>query len=174
MSKARVSVEELSCGQLDEVEPLWNSLREHHGSVAPAWLGPPRERGDSWARRRRDYQTWLSSVPASFVLVARRRGRVIAYAMVHLRAGSATFPLSERAGEIETFCVLPEERGSGVGTLLLDAVRERLRALGAAEIGLSVLEGNDAALRFYRRAGLRQYAVWLSGPVDTSGQEGSP
>jgi ribosomal protein S18 acetylase RimI-like enzyme len=169
MSRPEISVEELPSSQLDELEPLWNALREHHSSVAPAWLGPPRERDDSWARRRREYQALLSSDSDSFALVARRGGRVIAYAMVYLREGSATFPLSERAGEVETFCVLPEERGGGLGALLLDAVRERLRALGVAEVSLHVLEGNDAALRFYRRAGFRQFAVSLSGPVDTSG-----
>jgi ribosomal protein S18 acetylase RimI-like enzyme len=168
MTTADISIEELPSSRLDEVEPLWNSLREHHISVAPDWLGPPRERADSWARRRREYREWLSSGSEAFVLVARRRGRVIAYAMACLRDGSATFALGERAGEVETLCVLPEERGSGVGTLLLDAVRQRLHGLGAAEIGLHVLEGNDAALRFYRRAGLRPFAIWLSGPVDAT------
>jgi ribosomal protein S18 acetylase RimI-like enzyme len=169
MTTADISIEDLPSSRLDEIEPLWNSLREHHAGVAPGWLGPPRERAESWARRRSEYREWLSSGSDAFVLVARRRGRAIAYAMVYLRDGSATFASSERAGEVETLCVLPEERGGGVGMLLLDAVRERLRAFGAAEISLHVLEGNDAALRFYHRAGLRPFATWLSGPVDTRG-----
>jgi ribosomal protein S18 acetylase RimI-like enzyme len=169
MTTADISIEELPSERLDEVEPLWNSLREHHANVAPGWLELPRERADSWARRRREYREWLSSGSDAFVLVARRRGRVVAYAVVRLRDGSATFASGERAGEVETLCVLPEERGRGVGALLLDAVRDRLHGLGAAEIGLHVLEGNEAALRFYSRAGLTPFATWSSGPVDMSG-----
>jgi ribosomal protein S18 acetylase RimI-like enzyme len=167
IATADISVEELPSARLDELEPLWNSLREHHASVAPNWLGQPRKRAESWARRRREYQDWLSSGADAFVLVARRRGRAVAYAMAHLGDGSATFASGERAGAVETLCVLPDERGSGVGMLLLDAVRARLSRLGAAELSIHVLYGNDAALRFYRRAGLRPFAIALTGAVLT-------
>ena len=59
--------------------------------------------------------------------------------MVHLRGGSPTWPMSERAGELETLSVLPDECGKGIGTLLLEAVYQELSDLGAEEVSLHVL-----------------------------------
>src|ERR1700720_566424 len=79
-----LSIRHLRRDELDLLEPLWSALREHHQSVA-AHLGPSRKRAESWARRRAQYETWLSE-PDSFVLVAERNGCPVGYAMVHLRA----------------------------------------------------------------------------------------
>jgi ribosomal protein S18 acetylase RimI-like enzyme len=47
----------------------------------------------------------------------------------------------------------PEFRGQGFGTRLLDAARERSRALGLRELSLLCFAGNTGARRFYERAG---------------------
>ena len=44
-------------------------------------------------------------------------------------------------------------RGTGVGRELLDAARERLAEWGAQVMTISVLAGNEGAVRFYRREG---------------------
>jgi ribosomal protein S18 acetylase RimI-like enzyme len=67
--------------------------------------------------------------------------------------------MSERAGELETLAVPPEERGRGIGRALLAAVSQRLQNMGAAEISLHLLVGNDQAARFYEREGFRPFAV---------------
>ncbi len=142
-----VTIHLLDPEDLDRVEPLWNALREHHATVAPD-LGVPRSREESWRRRRAQYEAWLSE-PGSFLLLAESSGELVGYAMVHLRSGSSTWPLGEHAGEIETLSVLPAARGKGIGTALLAAVREELRAVGVTELSLLVLPGNLAALRAY-------------------------
>lgn len=80
-------------------------------SITPH-LGAPRPRGESWQRRRGQYAGWLAESEA-FILLAERQGRPVGYAMVCVREGSPTWPLSERAGELETLSVLPSERGGG-------------------------------------------------------------
>jgi ribosomal protein S18 acetylase RimI-like enzyme len=40
-----------------------------------------------------------------------------------------------------------------------------MRELGATELMLYVLEGNDAAVRFYERLGMRPYLRVMLGPV---------
>jgi ribosomal protein S18 acetylase RimI-like enzyme len=152
-------IRRIEASELDLVEPLWNGLREHHSSVTPE-LGSPRSRTESWQRRRREYQQWLAE-PEAFVLIAERNGRQVGYAMVHVRTGSPTWPLSEQAGEIETLSVLPGERGSGTGTELLEAVREELRGRGIAEVSLHVMPTNGDAIRFYERHGFKTYALWV-------------
>ncbi len=64
-----------------------------------------------------------------------------------------------------TLSVLPEHRGKGVGSLLLNAVRAELHALGATELSLHVLPRRKDARRFYERHGVTTFAPWLSSPV---------
>jgi ribosomal-protein-alanine N-acetyltransferase len=55
--------------------------------------------------------------------------------------------------EILTFGVVPPCRNKGLGTALLQAAIERLRASGAKRLFLEVEDGNQAALRLYRSCG---------------------
>jgi ribosomal protein S18 acetylase RimI-like enzyme len=56
-------------------------------------------------------------------------------------------------GELLAIYVDPDCVRSGVGSLLIAAGRKRLSAIGIAEASLWVLDGNDAARRFYERDG---------------------
>jgi ribosomal-protein-alanine N-acetyltransferase len=55
--------------------------------------------------------------------------------------------------EILTFGVVPPCRNKGLGRALLQTAVEHLRASGARRLFLEVEDGNDAALRLYRRFG---------------------
>jgi ribosomal protein S18 acetylase RimI-like enzyme len=159
VSDTTISIRSLDIAEIGLVEPLWNALREHHTALAPT-LDSPRPREESWARRRTQYENWLAE-PGSFILVAEQANALVGYAMVHLRSASPTWSSSEQAGEIETLSVLPEMRGQGIGTALLQGVRERLKPLGLSELSLHVLAGNDDATRFYERHGFSRFATWL-------------
>lgn len=159
MSDTAISIRPLDVAEIGLVEPLWNALREHHTALAPT-LDSPRSREESWARRRTQYETWMAD-PGSFILIAEQAGSPVGYAMVHLRSASPTWSSSEQAGEIETLSVLPEMRGQGIGTALLQGVRERLKPLCLGELSLHVLVGNDQAARFYERHGFSPFATWL-------------
>lgn len=159
MSDAAISIRPLDVAKIELVEPLWNALREHHIAVAPT-LDSPRSREESWARRRAQYETWMAD-PGSFILVAEQAHSPVGYAMVRLRSASPTWSSSDQAGEIETLSVLPEMRGRGIGTALLEEVRERLKPLGLCELSLHALAGNDDATRFYERHGFSPFATWL-------------
>ncbi len=168
-------IRQIGASELDLIEPLWNALREHHSSVTPD-LGPPRSREESWERRRRQYEEWLGE-PEAFLLLAERAEKQVGYAMVHVREGSPTWPLSERAGEIETLAVLPSERGQGTGTELLQAVRTKLHAHEITEVSLHVMPTNSGAIRFYERHGFSTYALWVranGGHASSRGAEPPP
>jgi ribosomal protein S18 acetylase RimI-like enzyme len=155
-----VSIRHLDPADIELVEPLWNALREHHASVSPH-LGAPRTREASWQRRRAQYERWLAE-PDAFVLIAELGETPVGYAMVHLRAGSPTWPTGERAGEVETLSVQPDARGRGIGTMLLRAVERELAGLGVDELSLHAISTNHQAMAFYERHGLRPFAQWLS------------
>ncbi len=55
--------------------------------------------------------------------------------------------------ELEHIAVLPEARGRGIGSMLVDEVFAAARALGVASVELSVWEFNDDARRLFARKG---------------------
>ncbi|XP_056408206.1 thialysine N-epsilon-acetyltransferase-like [Hyla sarda] len=56
---------------------------------------------------------------------------------------------------LEDLYVMPEHRGSGVGSKLFAAVAESCLSLGCARLQLSVLDWNQPAISFYRSRGAR-------------------
>jgi ribosomal protein S18 acetylase RimI-like enzyme len=142
--------------QLDELRPLWLALRDHHGSVTPDWE-PLRAADDSWARRRADYEKWLTE-PDAFCLVARQGRRAVGYVLVTVNEGSPTWQRG-RFGYVETLSVLPDARGRSIGAALLDAAAQRLAALGVDDMELTVVARNERARRFYAREGFEEAFV---------------
>ncbi|WP_433828726.1 N-acetyltransferase family protein [Actinoplanes sp. CA-015351] len=72
-------------------------------------------------------------------------GRVLGVA-----AGSLTAP---GVGELAMIYLEPDERGRGLGSLLLDRVTEQVRELGATEMWVAAVVGNEMALPFYEARG---------------------
>ncbi|OUO61486.1 hypothetical protein B5F74_05010 [Collinsella sp. An271] len=63
--------------------------------------------------------------------------------------------LDDGIGSIDDLVVLPEARGQGVGSQLMEWARREFAQRGIREIELTVSEGNDDALVFYERHGFR-------------------
>jgi ribosomal protein S18 acetylase RimI-like enzyme len=67
---------------------------------------------------------------------------------------------------IEELVVAERARGSGVGGELLTELLGRLDAAGCAEVSVTTMPDNDGAIRFYRRHGLTEEAVFLEKHFD--------
>ncbi len=143
--------------RLDELEPLWRALYEHHAQVGRG-VAPVRSLADSWRHRRAEYEAWLGA-GESVLLVAQREERAIGYAMVRPCPGAATWDLGERGLEIETLAVLAEERGAGAGHALMEAAAEVARESGAEFMSVGLVHTNEGAYRFYEREGFRRFYV---------------
>jgi len=63
-------------------------------------------------------------------------------------------------GHIVTIDVKAGTRRSGVGSLLLRAAEDRLRAAGSRAVGLETAVDNAAALAFYKRHGYSVVRTW--------------
>jgi GNAT superfamily N-acetyltransferase len=158
-------IETLDPSALDRVEPLWLALVAHHGSITDL---PTREPAETWRRRREEYARWLSDGLA-FVLLAvpEAGGAPEGYAVVRVHpSASATFELGAPVGQLESLAVLESARGTGAGTRLIRAARERLRALGVTNWVVEVLDANPAARRLYEREGFRPFYSALLSPID--------
>ncbi|HEX6027321.1 MAG TPA: GNAT family N-acetyltransferase [Solirubrobacter sp.] len=151
--------------QLDELEPLWIGLHRHHRTVVPSPAMLVDDDSMSWSRRRALYRGWMATGDA-LVLVARRAGVPVGYAVAHLQDGpDDTFAIGARYAELFSLSVAPEARGAGVGTALMDALDEQLATLGIADLSVGVMADNEDALRFYRRRGLLpvELVLWRIG-----------
>lgn len=164
---AGYEVVELGREEIDRVAPLFKQLVEFHGGVVEgAW--PVRDAGAAWAIRRRQYEEWLGEGSAR-MLVAVPAGEpgaaALGYAVLGVKPSMASWDLGERVGELETLAVDAAARGRGIGTLLIEACRERLRAEGISHWTVGVVEANEGATRLYERAGFRPFYREMLGEV---------
>ena len=156
--------------RLDEVEPLFRAMHEHHRAGRPRAVAvrPFRSGEEAWERRREHYRALLDS-GRGHLRLAQEGERVIGYAVVSEIGGHAALVTGARMAELESLSVLPGERGAGVGRALMAAVHELVRGLGIEELMLYVMDGNDEAMRFYERFGMRPYLHVMVGAVDNVG-----
>jgi ribosomal protein S18 acetylase RimI-like enzyme len=151
MSAAQIT--SVGADRLSELEPLWRSLHQHHRSVAD--LPVLADDDLSWQRRRDGYRTLLEGDDA-FVLLATAGEAPAGYAVVEIRRGDDdTWPVGAHLAELVSLAVAPDARGQGIGTALMDAVDAELERRGVHDLEVAVMAGNDRALRFYERRGLR-------------------
>ena len=151
---------------IDRLEGLWQELRDHHLAAAPhmAALAAAHDPADSWRVRRAQYLQWLA-VPRAAVLVARHADRLLGYAMIRSDDAARSWQWGDQVGILETLVVAVSARGTGVGAELLDAARERVAEWGLQVMAISVIAGNEGAMRFYRREGASDYLHTLIMPV---------
>ena len=84
-------------------------------------------------------------------------------------AGFCAFWLVVDQAHINNLAVLPELRGRGLGTQLLEAVMVEAAHLGAIVLTLEVRQSNEPALRLYERAGFHRAGVrqnYYTNPVE--------
>lgn len=152
-------VVELGVGEIDRVAGLFKGLVSFHRQVVErAW--PVRGEEEAWAFRRRVYERWLSEGTARMLAAvpeAEPEGTAAGYAVFSIGPGGASWDFGERIGELETLAVAEPARGQGVGTMLIEACAERLRAEGITHWAVGVVEANTDATRLYERAGFRPY-----------------
>jgi len=66
---------------------------------------------------------------------------------------------------LEDFYVLPEYRGSGIGSVLFDEVVEIAKNRGVKRMDWQVLEWNEPALNFYRKKDAVLDPEWINGRI---------
>ncbi len=159
------TIRELRPDELERLEPLWLALQDHHSRISPRLAGMTKRAPEqSWIRRRSKYQRWLGD-PETFVLVAERDDELVGYAFVTIGPGYASWDSGDRLAELQTLSVTPAQRGHGLGSRLLGAVRQRLAAQAVAHLAVTSAVTNVDAHSFYQRHGLVTAHVILAGPT---------
>jgi len=144
----------------DVVVPL--TIRDLTAEDLPscAWLGPATylaSVGRALERARRGEADYLAVCPPSGLPVA---------------LGGVDYAKTPGAGRLEQMGVHPALRSCGIGTLLIQAAEQRIRARGLHRAELKVEESNPRARALYERLG---YLACGRGPAswDTEAPDGT-
>jgi GNAT superfamily N-acetyltransferase len=156
-------IERAGIERINELEPLWRALREHH-AVVGATVAPVRAADDSWSRRRADYVRWLSD--GSGTLLIAKDGAALGYAMVRVFDGPPTWAIGDQIAEVETLSVLPSARGSGIGHALISVARDVALSKGATALTVAFVHTNSDAQGFYEREGFRPFYLSMLVPLE--------
>jgi ribosomal protein S18 acetylase RimI-like enzyme len=162
----QVTIERGDEKDISSVRELWLGLHRHHARVMPE-LAPYLSEDESWAERESIYRRVLSR-EKSVLLLARVGAANVGYAVGFVLTSEEkawlddTWVNTGSVGEVESLGVVPAMRGGGIGTLLLEQLEAELRALGAEDLLLGVLPGNEQAIRLYARFGYRPTWMYLS------------
>jgi ribosomal protein S18 acetylase RimI-like enzyme len=121
---------------------------------------------DTWRVRRTLYEELLAK-PDTLLLVADADDAAVGYGLAHVLPVDDTWipdtwATGSRIGEIESLSVLPQYRGSGLGSELLRRLEDHLTAQGVEDLILGALAGNHDAIRLYERRGYRPTWLYLS------------
>lgn len=142
---------------VDAVTDLWVALAESqrdHGStlLASGNRGAVRE----WVAR---------SVVTGELLIARDGDEPIGFVGFALEHGG--YERDQTLGTVSNLFVLPDRRGEGIGTDLLDAAERALREAGAETVTLEALAANERAREFYAAHGYEPHRVELQKSLPT-------
>ena len=93
----------------------------------------------------------------------------VGYALVHVRGSEETWDTGPVA-ELETLAVMEGHRGQAIGRRLVEAVFDKLRAIGVAQWSVAVIASNTDAIRFYERLPVQPFLVTYIGTVPEAGE----
>ena len=150
---------------LDLVEPLWVAVHHRHAETMPE-LAPFVSDDETWRVRRALYEELLAKND-TLLLLAFVGEAIVGYGLAHVLPVDDTWipdtwVTGSRIGEIESLSVLPEYRGSGLGSEFLRRLEEHLTSQGVEDLILGALAGNRDAIRLYERRGYRPTWLYLS------------
>ena len=145
---ASVEIERRGADVLDELEPLWLTLKNHHGACTPDQA--IHDDATSWAQRREEYAHWVAE-EGSFFLVARAAGLyVTGYHFARPR-----LPLTTAASDARTFA-----------SMMGNVKAFILGISGAVVFEILLVSGNTMAMSIRER--VRELAVLKAiGYTDT-------
>jgi ribosomal protein S18 acetylase RimI-like enzyme len=154
-----------SAADLDLVGPLWVAVHHQHAATMPQ-LAPYVSDDETWRVWRELYEELLAKTD-TLLLLACVGETVVGYGLSHVLPFDETWipdtwVTGPRIGEIESLSVLPQYRGSGLGSVLLDRLEQHLYATGVKDLILGALPGNTDAIRLYERRGYQPTWLYLS------------
>jgi ribosomal protein S18 acetylase RimI-like enzyme len=154
-----------SAADLNLIGSLWVAVHHRHAETMPE-LAPYVSDDETWRVRRMLYEELLAKAD-TLLLLAFVDDAAVGYGLAHVMPVDDTWipdtwVTGQRIGEIESLSVLPEYRGSGLGSEFLRRLEEHLHERGVDDLILGALAGNRDAIRLYERRGYQPTWLYLS------------
>ena len=100
------------------------------------------------------------------IFVADDNGSVAGYCFCQIRDYTGSTALTDRKElYIDDLCVDETRRGQQIGSVLYDHAVAYAKEIGCAFLTLNVWCGNDSAMRFYEKMGLKQRSITMENKL---------
>ena len=100
--------------------------------------------------------------PGAPIFVAQDRKKLVGYCFCNLKKHTKDPVMTDRTElYIDDLCVDEKKRGKHIGSALYDAACRYARESGCRSITLNVWQGNDAALAFYEKRGMKPQKIGM-------------
>jgi len=146
----RIAVRQATAADADALAGLrWRWVTDGHGDA-----------GSDRAAFVESFRGWVvahESTHLPFLATVDGQPVGMAWLMTAERVPGPTQP-RRRCGDVQSVYVVPELRGSGVGTALLEAVLTEARRLGMEHV---TVHSSQRAVPLYQRTGFRYGDDWL-------------
>ncbi|MBQ3277080.1 MAG: GNAT family N-acetyltransferase [Oscillospiraceae bacterium] len=148
----------------DDVLRLLSQVLELHAAIRPDIFVP-----GTTKYSREELAVIFADENRPVYVAADGEDRVLGYAFCVLREPPRHVNMVPfRTLYIDDLCVDETARGKHMGSALFEHVKKEAARLGCYEVTLNVWEGNDSALAFYRKKGMRPKEYQMEYILDQS------
>ena len=142
--------------ELEQVNVLRKQVNDLHVAGKPDVFKP------GFGDELRDFIHIIRNDPEQDIVVAEQDGIILGFAVLHhIQKPENPFMHERDFLDIDEFCVDEAHRRQGVGTALMDFIREYAQQKGFRRIELNMWEFNQDALAFYEAAGFTTFRRYM-------------
>jgi ribosomal protein S18 acetylase RimI-like enzyme len=136
-----MEIKRLNRAHIEEIEELWQELNDHHRALSA-------HHKDHFAKMtfRKRIEKLLKKEKL-FIALAKEG---------NLKAGYCVATCNRTIGEIDSIYLKPEYRKKGIGERLMSEALRWLDRQDCKDIRVSIAEGNEGAIGFYRKFGFAE------------------
>lgn len=155
---AEVVIREAALDEMPRIAELKRQIHEVHVKGRPDLFAPYKDL-DSFAVH--------SAAKNCSLLLAEIGDKAVGFAMIQFVERPASPYMNARKFlHVEEFCVDENHQRLGIGTKLMEALKQLAREKGCPRIELDVWSFNEGAKQFYEAAGMTAYRTFMEMDVE--------
>ncbi len=149
-----------------EIERLLGCIHKQHSQGRPDLFGggKPKMNADM-------IRAVIAGKSTVFLAAADENDILVGYAICMVHPNENPAQRDYKSLYIDDLNVSEEHRRCGIGSALLDRIKEEAKALGCYNVTLNVWAFNSSAIRFYEKSGMFVQRMIMECPVNTGTKE---
>lgn len=156
--KPEITIREAGLDELPRIADLKRQIHEVHVNGRPDLFAPYKDL-NAFAEH--------SAAKNCTLLLAETAQQVVGFAMIqYVDRPASPYMNARKFVHVEEFCVDENHKRMGIGTGLMDALKQIAREKGYPRIELDVWGFNEGAKQFYEAVGMNAYRTFMEMEVD--------